>query len=137
MRAPESQQNTFAEIAALHDWLALLASETSASDPQAVLNLGAGVVLHGSLEGFHLARVLRLADPAVVVELEADHARLHKDLLFLREQAAAGADGEELRQLSTGLLEALRRHLDRDQRTLYRPLGRLLELPQAGSKGAA
>lgn len=137
MSISDTQQAPFAEVAALHQWLADLASDTDSADPQAVLNLGAAVVLHGSLEPWHLARVLRLADPAVVTELQTDHTRLHKDLQFLREQARAGADADELEQLCAGLLVALRRHLDRDQRTLYRPLSRLLELPANDSRGAA
>lgn len=137
VRANEPQSTSVAGIAGLHKWLAELARDTSPVDVHAVLNLGAAVVLHGSLEPCHLGRVLRLADPAVVADLEADHSRLHKDLVFLHEQTHSGADAQEQAALAAGLLEALRRHLDRDERTLYRPLSRLLELPDSGQPGAA
>lgn len=137
MKASEPQDAAHLEVAGLHRWLADLARDTPPVDVPAILNLGAAVVLHGILEPCHLGRVLRLVDPAVAADLEADHARLHKDLVFLHEQAHAGGDLQEQRELAAGLLEALRRHLDRDERTLYRPLSRLLDLPDSGQPGAA
>lgn len=108
-----------------HRWLLDLATRTTSDDVQAVLNLGAGVVLHGSLEPAHLQEVLRFVDPTVLRTLTIEHEQLAADLDLLEELAETEPDSEDVRLLAAALLERLRAHLARDERTLYRPMARL------------
>lgn len=122
-----------------HRWLMRQAERTRSGDVQAVLNLGAAVLMHASLEPTHLQRVLRLVDPWVVRELECEHERLEEDLELLQELNDSDPQAQDVGLLADAVLARLRAHLERDERTLYRPLYRLLEVeasaqePETGS----
>lgn len=103
------------------------AERTRSGDVQAVLNLGAAVLLHASLEPAHLERVLRLVDPTVRRELADEHEHLEEDLDLLQELNDTEPEAEDVALLADAVLARLRAHLERDERTLYRPLDRLLE----------
>ena len=109
-----------------HRTLVDLAEDTASEDIQAVLSLGAAVLAHGSLERLHLERVLRLVDPSVLRELGQEHQRLQEHLELLRELQQSEPGSEDVAILAAALLERLREHIDRDERTLYRPMARLL-----------
>ncbi len=121
-----SEPPSAAEIAGRHRRLRELAEHTRAEDVQAVLNLGAGVVLHGHLEPLCLEPVLRLVAREVRLQLEAEHRRLEEDLELLADLSESEPEGEDLRLLSVALLARLRDHLRRDESTLYQPLARIL-----------
>ena len=114
------------DIATRHHKLRELAEHTDPDDVQAVLNLGAGVVLHGQLEPHCLQPVLQLVAREVRQELEAEHRRLDEDLELLAELAESEPGGEDVALLAEALLARLRNHLRRDESTLYRPLARIL-----------
>jgi hypothetical protein len=117
-----------------HRSLIALAAETRSGNVQAVLNLGAAVLLHGLLEPTHLGAILRLVDPTVRFELQQEHAGLESDLALLAELNRSGDATEDSEALAGALLVRLRNHVQRDERTLYRPLGRLQQLPRSGSQ---
>jgi hypothetical protein len=126
-----------ASVVDQHLALTELALETSPDDVQAILNLGSAVLLHGLLEPACLQAVLRIVDPAVRQQLNDDHDGLRADLALLAElhrgEEAAGEAGDT-QALAAALHARLRQHVERDDRTLYRPLGRLLQFPEAGSE---
>ena len=120
-----------ARVAEQHRALIDLAAALIPDDVPAVRILGAAVLLHGLLEPACLAPILRLVDPAVRQALEDEHEQLRADLLLLGE--LQGREDSDALVLASALHERLRHHLDRDERTLYRPLGRLSQLPTTGS----
>jgi hypothetical protein len=89
--------------------------------------------MHGLLEPAVLSPVLRLVDPAVRESLRDEHAALRDDLALLAELHRDGAQNDDAEALAGALHARLREHVDRDERTLYRPLGRLSQLPDPGS----
>ena len=135
---PTEQSTDFDPQAAAdrHRSLVALAADTASDDIQAVLNLGAAVLVHGSLERLHLQRVLQLVDPSVLRELEQEHQRLEEHLDLLRELQQSEPGAEDVTILAAALLERLRQHIDRDERTLYRPMARLLGADGADGSGA-
>lgn len=120
-----------ARVAEQHRALIDLAATTTPTDVPAVRILGAAVLLHGLLEPACLAPILRLVDPTVRQQLAEEHEQLNADLSLLGELHRS--DDADAPVLASALHERLRRHLDRDERTLYRPLGRLSKLPDTGS----
>ena len=122
-------------VAASHRHLLELAAATRADDLQAVLNLGAAVLLHAALEPAHLRRVLALIDPAVLEELQDQHVQLEHDLRFLRELAEGDPHSEDLELMTSAVLERIRSHIERDQRTLYGPMARLHDLEASRESG--
>lgn len=118
----------FRHVQELHRRLLSRAAETPAADVAAVLNLGAAVLLHGSLEPTHLGVVWSWVDPAVRVELEREHQALAEDLDFLSELVENDPDSEDLLVTTAALRTRLTEHIERDDRTLYAPLARYAEL---------
>jgi len=112
-------------ITAQHERLADLAEQVRPDDVDAVLVLGAAVLLHGLLEPAHLGPVLGLVDPTVEAEMALDHQRLADDLGFLEELAGTEPGSADIAVLAGAILERLRLHLRRDQGALYAPLARL------------
>ena len=121
----------FRRVQQLHARLLTRAAETSASDVDAVLNLGAAVLLHGTLEATHLDLVWSWVDPHVRVELENEHDDLARDLDFLAELAASDPGSEDLSLTTEALRRRLQQHIKRDDRVLYRPLSRYVELEES------
>lgn len=119
--------------AAQHRALLELAASTRPENIEAVLNLGAAVLMHGLLEPAVLEPVLRLVDPSVREALRDEHTALADDLALLAELHRDGSQAADAEALAGALHARLREHLARDERTLYRPLGRLSQLPDPGS----
>lgn len=93
---------------------------TAPSEPAAVLALGSAVVFHGAIERLWLLPEHPLLDPAVVAQLEEEHARLAADLELMETLWMSDARSGDLTALAGALLERLRAHVARDQRLLYR-----------------
>lgn len=125
----------FQRVQELHQRLLERAKETSASDFDAVLNLGAAVLLHGTLEATHLDLVWNWVDPNVRVELENEHGELAHDLDFLTELSQTDPGSEDLILTAKALSRRLKRHIERDERILYRPLSRYVELEREERSG--
>ena len=101
------------------------AAHTHGNNVAAVLNLGVAVLVHGAIEPLLLEPVLRWVDPTVRNELEDEHASLERDLRFLEEMSLSEPGSDDTTTLSEAILDRLRRHVLRDERTLYRPLEKL------------
>lgn len=127
-RAAES----LAEIRRIHQDLAERTAEAQGECVGAVLNLGAAVLLHGALERLAVLPSLHLLDPAVVRELEVEHARLADDLRTLGELWRTSPTSPDVRSLSEAIFRHLREHLRRDARMLYGSLARLQDLCPEG-----
>jgi hypothetical protein len=119
--------------AAQHHALSELAAATSPGNVEAVLNLGAAVLMHALLEPAVLDPVLRLVDRSVRESLRDEHVALGDDLALLAEIHRGGDPGGDAEILASALHARLTAHVARDERTLYRPLGRLSQLPDPGS----
>jgi hypothetical protein len=113
------------ESAEEHRKLLARAQHTSGAEVDAVLNLGRAVLLHGVLERSHLYAANQYLARAVVEQFTADHARLAADLGLLEDFRQSDPESPDLVALSDALLSRLLEHLERDDRTLYRPLERL------------
>jgi hypothetical protein len=116
-----------------HRALAELAVSTHPDNVEAVLNLGAAVLMHALLEPAVLDPVLRLVDRTVRESLRDEHAALGEDLALLAQLHRDGDLGGDAEVLARALHARLTAHVARDERTLYRPLGRLSQLPDPGS----
>lgn len=95
----------------------------------AILALGTAVVLHGLLEESCVHALNPYLDPELVDELNAEHDRLASDLRLLEEIWRTRPHSGDVRSLAGALLDTLRDHLERDQRTLYHTLERLHLVP--------
>jgi hypothetical protein len=122
-----------------HRQLLVRARHTTGSEVDAVLNLGRAVLLHGILERSHIYAANQYLADAVVEQFTADHARLAADLGLLEELRQSDPESPDLVVLSGALLARLLEHLERDERTLYRPLERLgvAEKPRPARSGDA
>lgn len=116
------------QVARLHQELAERAAYGSWESVGAVLNLGTAVLLHGTLERWLLHPSHRLLDPAVIRELDGEHARLADDLETLDDLWRSSPGSPDVEVLAEALFRRLRDHLERDERTLYGPLARLRRL---------
>lgn len=108
-----------------HRRLERLAATVRESDPEAVLQLGAAVVLHGLVEELHLFALHRLLDPSVRDELRAEHDRIEETLSLLEELLAEPVPSDDLAALTAALARRLREHVERDGRVLYPTLERM------------
>jgi hypothetical protein len=108
-----------------HRTLLARAKCTSVDDVTAILNLGSAVVLHGVLERSQVYAANPYLAGAVIEQFTADHARLADDLALLEDFRQSDPESPDLVALSASLLERLLDHVERDERTLYRSLGRL------------
>ncbi len=112
-----------AAVAANHARLRAAAERVEPTDAEAILALGAGVLLHGALEPAHAAAILAVVDGAVREQLRAEHGALEEDLQLLREMLdSPDTVAEDVATLSASLLRRLREHIARDERLLYGPL---------------
>lgn len=112
-----------------HRRLQRRAARTDAAEIDAVLGLGSAVVLHGLLEQARIYAVHPCLDPRLIEDLVEEHSRIAEDLVLLEEVTEGRSDDADRDALAAALLDRLRRHLERDQRALYGPLGRLGEIP--------
>jgi len=108
-----------------HHTLLARAKCTGVEDVTAILNLGSAVVLHGVLERSQVYAANPYLADAVIEQFTADHARLADDLALLEDFRQSDPESPDLVALSASLLERLLDHVERDERTLYRSLGRL------------
>ena len=108
-----------------HRRLRRLAAAITADDLEAVLGLGSAVVLHGLVEEDRLYHVHRYLDPAVRRQLIDEHREIGRHLELLEQLREANPKGHDLETLSIAVLDRLQRHLERDERVVYRPLRRL------------
>jgi hypothetical protein len=120
------------EIRRIHQDLAERVAEASGECVGEVLNLGSAVLLHGALERLAVLPRLHLLDPAVVRELEVEHARLADDLRTLGELWRTTPTSPDVQSLSDAVFRHLREHLRRDARMLYGSLARLQHLCPQG-----
>jgi len=121
-----------------HGDLRRRAAATSAADTDAVLNLGAAVIVHGILERALVLPSSTYVAAAVVEELLADHERIAEDLGLLEELTR---DEPERRRhdaeaLSKALMAHLTDHLERDDRLLYGSLQGASRKPPTRRKSA-
>lgn len=121
------------QASAQHRALVELTEMTRPDNIEAVLNLGAAVLMHSLVEPTVLEPVLGLVDPAVRQSLRDEHTALSEDLALLDELYREGGQTGDVETLARALHARLREHAARDERTLYRPLGRLSQLPDPGS----
>lgn len=122
-----------AEVAARHRVLCALADRLDPRDIEAILVLGAAVVLHGHLEPCHLRAALDLVDPAVARAMAADHRRLAENLDYLAELSESDPGSPDVEVLAGAILERLCSHLQRDSRALYAPTARLQRVLESGA----
>jgi hypothetical protein len=97
-----------------------------------VLNLGSAVLLHAVLEEALLYPRHHFLDPAVIAELGLEHAEIEQGLSLLEELGSGNGTSRDLATLKRALFERLRKHLERDDRTLYQPLAHLGDLHRDG-----
>jgi len=116
------------EIHRIHQELAERAADGGRESVDAVLYLGAAVLLHGLLERLALHPGRELLDAAALRELEAEHARLSDDLRTLRELSLTSPASPDVETLAAAVFARLDGHLRRDARILYGPLARLARL---------
>ncbi|MGD8817187.1 MAG: hypothetical protein PVJ51_08365 [Acidobacteriota bacterium] len=136
MRATEP--SLIEAAARAHRELRRRAASTTADDTDAVLNLGAAVILHGVLErALELPRCSYVA-AAVVEELLADHQRLAEDLGLLEELTRSESERRrnDAEALSKAVMAHLAEHLERDDRLLYGSLQRSSRKPPTRRKSA-
>ena len=117
-------------LARVHRELLDRARRADAESVATVLALGSAVLLHGAVEEGLLQEQWHLLDPLVVEELAADHARLEESLAFLEELQRTDPGSRDLSPLASAVLDHLRAHLERDERTLYEPLAHLGNAPR-------
>lgn len=113
------------EIHRIHGELAERTADGSWESVDAVLYLGAAVLLHGVLERTVPHSGRELLDAAALGELEAEHRRLADDLRTLRDLSRTAPASPDVQQLADALFRRLGGHLRRDARILYGPLARL------------
>lgn len=114
-----------------HGDLRRRAAATSADDADAVLNLGAAVVVHGVLERALGLPSSNYVAAAVVEELLADHRQLAEDLALLEELNRSESERRcpDTEALSKAVMAHLTQHLERDDRLLYGSLQRASRKP--------
>lgn len=119
------------EIDRVHHDLTERVAATSWGSVGEVLNLGAAVLLHASLERFVVRPRHGFLDPVAITDLEADHERMTRDLVTLAELWRTEPGSPDVATLASAIFERLRAHLARDDRAIYRPLVRLERARQA------
>jgi hypothetical protein len=125
------------DLARRHAQLRQRAERTAATDPAAVLELGATVLVHRALQVASSTRILSWLDPAVRARIGEEQDRLGQDLELLRELHESEPASTDVMVLSGALLRRLREHLLCDERVLQRPLMRLLALGADGGAPAS
>ncbi|HUP21903.1 MAG TPA: hypothetical protein VNB06_03070 [Thermoanaerobaculia bacterium] len=115
-------------LARRHALLQRQAERTPATDPSAVLELGASVLVHRGLQVASAVRSLSWLDPAVLARVGEEQDQLGQDLELLRELLESVPGSADAIVLAGALLDRLRQHLHHDERVLQRPLQRLLAL---------
>lgn len=113
------------EIRTVHQELERRASGSGWESVDAVLNLGAAVLLHGLLERLIIHPNHVLLDPAVIQDLNTEHRRLTRHLQTLEELRHSDPTSPDLPPLAEAVFHRLKEHLQRDARTIYGPLTRL------------
>jgi len=119
------------QAAPIHDRLAARARHVDPADLDSILSLVAAVVIHGLLEeavGFDRNEYVA---PEAQENLAREHAELSEALVLMEDLAESSPESADLRALSGAVLEKVRRHVDRDQRTIYGSLARLSSISRA------
>ena len=87
-----------------------------------VLAAGEALLSFAQREDEALAGVLQLLDPAVRMELSAEHDQLADDLGLLEWLLRTTPESPDVSVLSVSLARRMRQHLERDERLLNRSL---------------
>ena len=119
------------QAAQIHDRLAARAHHVDPADFDSILSLVAAVVIHGLFEesvGFDSNEYFA---PEVRESLAREHAELSDALALMEDLAENNPESADLRALSGAILVTARRHVDRDQRTIYGSLARLSAVSRA------
>ncbi len=121
----EPKPDLLDEIRTVHQELERRAAGSGWESVDAVLNLGAAVLLHGVLERLVIHPNHVLLDPAVIQQLNTEHRRLTHHLQTLEELRQSDPTSPDLPPLAEAVFHRLQEHLRRDSRTIYGPLTRL------------
>ena len=103
--------------------------------PQAVVNLGAGVVFHDVVMRLLPAAVADILDESVLEEIASEEREISENLEHLQSLRRSDPASPDVEALADALIERMRKHLDRTDRAVYLPLRRFY--PESIGSGGA
>jgi hypothetical protein len=118
-------RKTLSRLARAHHALFERATEgPMRPSPEAVLNLGAGVVFHDIVMRLLPAAVFEVLDAGVLEELASEESEISENLDHLQSLRRSDSASHDVEVLASALIERMRKHLDRTERAIYVPLQR-------------